>query len=555
MKEQWWKEAVVYQIYPRSFNDSNGDGIGDIPGIIEKVDYIDSLGVDVIWLNPVYQSPNYDNGYDISDYRKIMDEFGTMTDWENLLEALHKRDIKLIMDLVVNHTSHEHQWFKESKKSKDNPYRDYYIWKSGINGQPPNNWETFFSGSVWAYDDTTEEYYLHLFTKEQPDLNWENKKVREEIYDMMKFWLDKGIDGFRMDVINLISKTPEYRDGPIRGDSGLGDGSAYFMNGPRIHEFLKEMNQEVLSKYDIMTVGEMPGITTKEGIDYTKAENEELNMVFQFEHMVFDYGKMGKWTPLEFSLIDFKSIISKWQNDLNDEGWNSVFFMNHDQPRAISRFTNDQRFWSESGKLLAMCLLSLKGTPYIYQGEEIGMTNYPFKSLNECRDVEIINRAKVVKERNLDYDLFFKGVNRLSRDHSRTPMQWNNDEQSGFTSGKPWINVNPNYKEINVNNQKNDPESILSFYKKMIELRKNNKGLIYGNYKDYLFDDPSVFAYERIGSEYSYLVLLNFSEDHQEIKINSKDYEIFITNMDALSIHQESIELSPYAGVILKKVN
>jgi len=550
MNRQWWKEAVVYQIYPRSFNDSNGDGIGDIPGIIEKLDYIKSLGVDVIWLNPVYQSPNYDNGYDISDYRDIMDAFGSLEDWEKLLEALHNSGIKLIMDLVVNHSSFEHQWFLESKKSKDNPYRDYYIWKEGKNGEPPNNWETFFSGSVWTLDEATEEYYLHLFTKEQPDLNWENPKVRAEVYDLMKFWLDKGIDGFRMDVINLISKDQRYPNGEVKADSGLGDGSPYYMNGPRVHEYLKEMNTEVLSKYDIMTVGETPGITTKEGIDYTAKGNKELNMVFQFEHMTVDYGKMGKWTPQPFNLKKLKDILTKWQIDLNDQGWNSLYFMNHDQPRTVSRFGDDENYREESAKLLAMCLLSMKGTPYIYQGEEIGMTNYPFEKLEDCHDVEVFNRAKVVQERHLDFKGFFNGVKKLGRDNSRTPMQWDNTKNAGFTSGKPWLAVNPNYKTINVLEEQKTSDSILSFYKKMIQTRKNELGLVYGNFEPLFQEDEDLFVYKRL----EFLVILNFSQKniHKKIK-NIQDYNVLITNYRYNTITREAIELKPYEGIILKK--
>ncbi|HKL41008.1 MAG TPA: alpha-glucosidase [Clostridia bacterium] len=554
MNRQWWKEAVVYQIYPRSFNDSNGDGIGDIPGIIEKLDYIKSLGVDVIWLNPVYQSPNYDNGYDISDYRDIMDAFGSLEDWEKLLEALHNSGIKLIMDLVVNHSSFEHQWFLESKKSKDNPYRDYYIWKEGKNGEPPNNWETFFSGSVWTLDEATEEYYLHLFTKEQPDLNWENPKVRAEVYDLMKFWLDKGIDGFRMDVINLISKDQRYPNGEVKADSGLGDGSPYYMNGPRVHEYLKEMNTEVLSKYDIMTVGETPGITTKEGIDYTAKGNKELNMVFQFEHMTVDYGKMGKWTPQPFNLKKLKDILTKWQIDLNDQGWNSLYFMNHDQPRTVSRFGDDENYREESAKLLAMCLLSMKGTPYIYQGEEIGMTNYPFEKLEDCHDVEVFNRAKVVQERHLDFKGFFNGVKKLGRDNSRTPMQWDNTKNAGFTSGKPWLAVNPNYKTINVLEEQKTSDSILSFYKKMIQTRKNELGLVYGNFEPLFQEDEDLFVYKRLLADDEFLVILNFSQKniHKKIK-NIQDYNVLITNYRYNTITREAIELKPYEGIILKK--
>lgn len=554
MERKWWKEAVVYQVYPRSFNDSTGNGVGDINGILEKIDYIDSLGVDVIWLNPVYKSPNYDNGYDISDYKKIMDEFGTLKDWELLLEELHKRGIKLIMDLVVNHSSFEHEWFIESRKSKDNKYRDYYIWKEGKGEEPPNNWETFFSGSVWELDENTNEYYLHLFAKEQPDLNWENEDLRFEVYEMMKFWLDKGIDGFRMDVINLISKDQSYNDGEIRPDTGLGDGSPYYMNGPRVHEFLKEMNREVLSKYDIMTVGETPGVTTKEAIDYSMESNDELSMVFQFEHVGLDYGDKGKWSPKELDFMELKKVLTKWQVDLNKKGWNSLYYMNHDQPRTVSRFGNDDEFLNESAKLLSMSLLTMKGTPYIYQGDEIGMTNYPFTSIDECKDVEILNRYEVVKERNLDFDEFFEGVKKLGRDNSRTPMQWNSNLNAGFTTGKPWIKVNPNYKEINVEIQKDDSNSILSFYKNMIKFRKDNLALVYGDFIPVNESDKDIFSYIRKEGKEEFLIILNFSENKLSREYDDLGkYKVVMSNYDENIIREDMVELKPYEGLILKK--
>lgn len=554
MKRKWWKEAIVYQIYPRSFKDSNGDGIGDLKGIIEKIDYIESLGVNAIWLNPVYKSPNYDNGYDISDYKDIMDDFGSLADWEKLLDELHKRNIKLIMDLVVNHSSFEHKWFLESKKSKDNKYRDYYIWKKGNNGNPPNNWEAFFSGSVWELDENTNEYYLHLFTKEQPDLNWENEDVRNEIYDLIKFWLDKGIDGFRMDVINMLSKGQSYMDGIVKKDTGLGDGSPYYLNGPRIHEFLKEMNKEVLSKYDIMTVGETPGVSTKDAIDYSDESRNELSMVFQFEHVGLDYGEKGKWSTIEMDNMKLKKNLFKWQVDLNKKGWNSIYFMNHDQPRSVSRFGNDKEYLNESAKLLCMCSLSMKGTPYIYQGDEIGMTNYPFKTIEECRDVEVFNRYKVVKENKLDYDEFFNAIKKIGRDNSRTPMQWNDSEFAGFTKGKPWINVNPNYSEINVEAQIDNEDSVLSFYKEMINIRKDNLGLVYNDFLPIDIDDENIFSYKRIGDEKEFLIVLNFSDKgiNKEFE-NLNEYNILISNYSENRINNNEISLKPYEGIIFVK--
>ncbi len=448
MTKQWWKESVVYQIYPRSFNDSNGDGIGDIQGIISKLDYLKELGIDVVWLSPVYESPNDDNGYDISHYQKIMNEFGTMADWEEMLEEMHKRDIKLIMDLVVNHTSDEHPWFIESKQSKDNPYRDYYIWRSPQNGHEPNNWESVFSGPAWEYDEQTGEYYLHIFSKKQPDLNWEHQPLREDVYDMMKFWLDKGIDGFRMDVINFISKHPELPDGEQGPKDAFGDGSPYFMNGPRIHEFLQEMNQEVLSKYDVMTVGEMPGVTPEQAIDYTADHRDELNMVFTFEHMDLDSGSGGKWDLKPLQLTDLKDTLAHWQKALESEGWNSLYWNNHDQPRIVSRFGDDGAYRVESAKMLGTCLHMMKGTPYIYQGEEIGMTNVSFASIEDYEDIETLNMYKdKVEEQGQAVEEVMKSIHVKGRDNARTPMQWDASEHGGFTTGTPWLRVNPNYPE------------------------------------------------------------------------------------------------------------
>ncbi len=472
MTKQWWKESVVYQIYPRSFMDSNGDGIGDLRGIISKLDYLQKLGIDVVWLSPVYESPNDDNGYDISDYRKIMTEFGTMEDWEELLHEMHKRNIKLMMDLVVNHTSDEHNWFIESRKSKDNPYRDYYIWRSGKEGKEPNNWESAFSGSAWQYDETTDEYYLHLFSKKQPDLNWDNEQVRKDVYDMMKFWFEKGIDGFRMDVINFISKE-EGLPTVETEEKGYVSGHQYFMNGPNIHTYLHEMNREVLSKYDIMTVGEMPGVTTEEAKLYTAEERQELQMVFQFEHMDLDSGEGGKWDIKPYSLLTLKQNLTKWQKALEYTGWNSLYWNNHDQPRVVSRFGNDTTYRIEAAKMLATVLHMMKGTPYIYQGEEIGMTNVRFDSINEYRDIETLNmyREKVI-ERGENEEQVMQSIYVKGRDNARTPMQWNQDKHAGFTTGEPWIRVNPNYKEINVEQALQDSESIFYYYKKLIELRK-----------------------------------------------------------------------------------
>ncbi len=516
MEKTWWKESVVYQIYPRSFNDSNGDGVGDIKGITEKLDYLKDLGIDVIWLSPVYQSPNDDNGYDISDYRAIMDEFGTMDDWEEMLQEVHARGMKLIMDLVVNHSSDEHNWFEESRKSKDNPYRDYYIWREGKEGKEPNNWEAAFSGSAWDYDETTEEYYLHLFSKKQPDLNWENPELRQEVYDMMQWWLDKGIDGFRMDVINFISKVPELPDAPNPNEKRYVHGGEYFMNGPRIHEYLKEMNEKVLSHYDVMTVGEMPGVDVAEAQNYTADDRNELNMVFQFEHVDLDSGD-GKWDVQPLKLKDLKGTFTKWQKGLEGAGWNSLYLNNHDQPRMVSRFGNDTTYRVESAKMLATFLHTLQGTPYIYQGEELGMTNVHFDSIDEYKDIETLNMYKEkVEQDKEDPDKIMQAIYKKGRDNARTPMQWDDSLHAGFTSGNPWIKVNPNYKEINAEAAVGDRDSVFHYYKELIRLRKENPILVYGQY-DLIFEDhEQIYAYTRRYEGETVLVILNFSDQESE---------------------------------------
>lgn len=534
MTKQWWKESVVYQIYPRSFMDSNGDGVGDIRGIISKLDYLKELGIDVVWLSPVYESPNDDNGYDISNYKKIMAEFGTMADWEEMLEEMHIRGMKLVMDLVVNHSSDEHGWFVESRKSKDNPYRDYYIWREGKDGKEPNNWESVFSGSAWEYDETTKEYFLHLFSKKQPDLNWESPKLRQEIYDMMKFWLDKGIDGFRMDVINFISKVPTLPDAPNPEGKVYASGHEYFMNGPRIHEFLKEMNQEVLSHYDAMTVGEMPGVTPGEAVLYTGEDRNEVNMVFQFEHMDVDSGPGGKWDIIPFDLVKLKTILTKWQTELHGKGWNSLYWNNHDQPRIVSRLGDDGEYRVKSAKMLATLLHLMQGTPYIYQGEEIGMTNVRFSSIEEYMDIETLNMYREKTEEGMDPEEIMKSIYVKGRDNARTPMQWNSSDQGGFTEGEPWIALNPNYKVINAEEALKDSESIFYYYQKLIALRKEHEIIPYGSFELHYADHPSVYAYTRAYGNEKILVLCNVSGEKQVIDnvasfdINRAD--VLITN-------------------------
>lgn len=552
--EQWWKRSVVYQIYPRSFMDSNGDGIGDIQGIIQKLDYLKLLGIDVIWLSPVYDSPNDDNGYDIRDYQKIMEEFGTMADFDLMLEEIHKRDMKLVMDLVVNHTSDEHEWFVQSKKSKDNPYRDYYIWREGNDGKEPNNWGSFFSGPAWDYDKATKEYYLHLFAKKQPDLNWENPALREEVYRMMRFWLDKGIDGFRMDVINMISKEPGLPDGVQAEGQLYGDGSPFYMNGPRIHEFLKEMNKEVLAKYPIMTVGEMPGTTPEDAILYTNPERNEVNMIFTFEHMDLDSAPGGKWNLKPLNLVDLKENLAKWQVGLHNKGWNSLYWNNHDQPRIVSRFGNDQEYRVESAKMLAACLHFMQGTPYIYQGEEIGMTNVKFDSLDDYRDIETLNMYKERSSLGYTHEEIMTSIYAKGRDNARTPVQWDATEHGGFTTGTPWIKVNPRYKDINVKSTLEDPQSVFYFYQKLISLRKEMDIIVEGDFQLLLKDHPSIFAYERNWKDEQLLVLCNFSKN--EVEINEEELVNSITNSQLLLSNYEagtSTTLRPYEVKVLTK--
>ncbi len=513
MHKRWWKESVVYQIYPRSFCDSNGDGIGDLRGIIGKIDYLATLGVDVVWLSPVYRSPNDDNGYDISDYQAIMDEFGSMADWEELLAGLHARGIRLVMDLVVNHTSDEHAWFVESRRSKDNPYRDYYIWRPGRDGDEPNNWESFFGGSAWELDPATGEYYLHLFSRKQPDLNWDNPAVRRSVYAMMQWWLDKGIDGFRMDVITMISKAPGLPDGQVLRPTRYQSGTPHFVQGPRLLEFLDEMKREVLAKYDILTVGEAVDAIPEHALALTDATDGPLNMLFQFEHVALDIapGGFGKWSGRPWRLADLKRVMSKWQTALAGRGWNSLYLSNHDQPRAVSRFGDDGRFRVPSAKLLATMLHTLQGTPYVYQGEEIGMTNVAFASIDGYRDIETLNLYReLVHERGMAPAEVLAMIRDRSRDNARTPMQWDDGPHAGFTTGTPWIAPNPNYREINVRQALADPDSVFHYYRRLIALRRAHAVIVYGDYELLLEADEEIFAYTRTLGGERLLVVLNF---------------------------------------------
>ena len=547
----WWKESVVYQIYPRSFCDSNGDGIGDLGGIINKLDYLKELGIDVVWLSPVYDSPNDDNGYDIRDYRDIMKEFGTMEDFDRLLEELHKRGIKLVMDLVVNHTSDEHPWFLESRKSKDNPYRDYYIWRDGKDGKEPNNWGSCFSGPAWKYDKETDQYFLHLFSEKQPDLNWDNGKVRTEVYDMMKWWLDKGIDGFRMDVISLISKQEGLPDGPA-----MINGYASFnvsANGPKVHEYLKEMNREVLSGYDIMTVGECSGVTLEEAARYAASDGSELNMVFQFEHMDVDGDPDNKWTDKKLYLPDLKAIMTKWQKGLEGIAWNSLFWDNHDQPRVISRFGNDcEEYRERSAKMLATCLHMMQGTPYVYQGEELGMTNVPFETIHDFRDLDSINAYYELTGKGIfTQEEMMKYLRYKSRDNARTPMQWDTSTNAGFSEADPWIMVNPNYKNINAKEQVERKTSVFHYYKQLIALRHEYEIIVYGSYELLLPDDPDIYAYVRTLGERKLLVVCSFCGRTLDYRLPEefKSGTVLISNYE--SMERKSGELKPYEAFVI----
>ncbi len=540
MERKWWHSSVVYQIYPRSFNDSNGDGIGDINGIREKLDYLKELGIDVIWLSPVYKSPNDDNGYDISDYCDIMDEFGTMDDMEKLLKEANEKGIKILMDLVVNHTSDEHKWFIEAKKSKDNKFRDYYIWRDPVNGHEPNNLGSCFSGSAWQYDESTDQYYLHLFSKKQPDLNWENENVRNEVYKMMNFWIDKGIGGFRMDVIDLIGKVP---DEMITG------------NGPKLHDYLQEMNKAALEGHDLLTVGETWGATPEIAKLYSNPKRKELSMVFQFEHIGLDQieGK-EKWDVKPLDLLDLKKVLSKWQTELEGEGWNSLFWNNHDLPRIVSRWGNDREYRVESAKMLATLLHGMKGTPYIYQGEELGMTNVRFEDINEYNDIETLNMYKDRISKGYSHDEIMASIYAKGRDNARTPMQWDSTENAGFTTGNPWLAVNKNYKFINAEDCLQDKDSIFYHYKKLINIRKHNDTIIYGNYKLLLPEDKNVFAYSRELNGDKIVVVCNFY--NKEINLNFKEdfnnVEILLSNYKDSSILMKDLKLRPYEAIMYR---
>lgn len=544
VSKQWWKEIVAYQVYPRSFYDSNGDGIGDLPGLIEKLDYLKELGIDLIWVCPIFDSPNDDNGYDIRDYKAILDEFGTMEDCDRLIEEVHKRDMKIIFDLVVNHTSDEHEWFIESRSSKDNPYRDYYIWHEGDEeGNRPNNWESIFSGSVWEYDEQTEEYYMHVFSKKQPDLNWENPAVRQDVYSLINWWLDKGIDGFRVDAISHIKKREGFPDMPNPLNKDVVPSYDGHMNQPGIDKFLTELAAETFNNYDIMTVGEANGVSIKDAEQWVGEESGYFDMIFQFEAL----GLWGERDGEVFDLRDYKQVLTKWQEGLDGIGWNALYIENHDLIRAVSAMGDDSTLRKTSAKALGMMYFFMQGTPFIYQGQEIGMTNVQFDELTDYDDIQSVNRARQMMEEGTPREEAMNYIYASSRDNVRTPMQWNSQPEAGFTTGTPWLGVNPNYADINVAESLKDPNSIYHFYKEMIALRRDNEALIYGSYELVLPLHKQVYAYKRQGESETYLIVVNVFNDSAEVDLTPFDLkELVLTNYEVPNPLEQDIQLRPY---------
>jgi len=549
----WWKEAVIYQIYPRSFKDNNSDGIGDLQGIISKLDYIKNLGVDAVWLNPIFSSPNDDNGYDVSDYRNIMSEFGTMRDFDELLQAMHKRGLKLILDLVANHTSDEHEWFKQSRSSRDNPYRNYYHWWAAEKGKPAKRYSFFdVESNAWKYDEQTNAYYLHYFSIKQPDLNWENPKVRQEIYDIMRFWFDKGVDGFRMDVIPFISKDTNFPELP---EKYQGDFIRYYADGPHLHEYLHEMYREVLSKYNVMSVAEGVGVKTNTAMDFVDPERNELNMLYHFDAIDIGYLPDVYKTidPKGYDLIEFKEIYSKWNDLFGDKGWGTIYLCNHDRPRMVTRWGNDSDEFRElSSKMLTTFLFTMRATPFYYNGDELGMTNVKFDRIDDYRDIETINMYKQIEASGGDLQQFIEAQKLSARDNSRTPFQWNDTLHAGFTSGVPWIKVNPNYTTINAEQQEKDDNSCLNYFKKLIKLRKQTSTLIYGKYTLLDKNNMKVYAYTRELNDHKILVLLNFSKDDAQANVDLKvaNAKRLICNYTDVPLRNDAITLRPYEAVV-----
>ena len=558
-KEQWWHKSTVYQIYPKSFNDTTGNGQGDINGIIEKLDYLKKLGVEVLWLTPMYKSPQADNGYDISDYYNIDENYGTMQDFEKLLEEAHRRGLKIVMDIVVNHSSTENEWFKKSEQ-EDPEYRDFYIWKDAVNGKEPTNWQSKFGGNAWKYSEKRKQYYLHLFDVTQADLNWENENVRKKVYEMIRFWLNKGVDGFRLDVINLISKDQRFLNDDGSDKRFVPDGRRFYTDGPKIHEYLKEMNREAFGSDELITVGEMSSTSLDNCVRYSNPSEKELSMVFSFHHLKVDYPNGEKWVKAPFNFIELKKIFSEWQKGMyNGNGWNATFWNNHDQPRALSRFGNDGKYHNESGKMLATVLHGLQGTPYIYQGEEFGMTNPYFDDINKYRDVESHNIYKIKEKEGLSNKEILDILMQKSRDNSRTPMQWDNSKNAGFTTGTPWIGIPDNYRKINAEAALNDENSIFYHYKKLINLRKNEELMVIGKYEDIDLENEKVYAYRRVGDNGELVIISNFYENPVEFNVkglNLNNAEVLLSNYKTEpEISKEKIFLKPYEAVIFKKIS
>ncbi|MFB5674223.1 alpha,alpha-phosphotrehalase [Paenibacillus terreus] len=555
-QQDWWRKLTVYQVYPKSFKDTTGSGSGDIKGLTSKLDYLKDLGIDIVWLQPVYVSPQNDNGYDVADYYRINPDFGTMEDFDELVRELKKRGMHLMIDIVVNHSSTEHEWFKESRKSKDNPYRDYYIWKDPApDGGPPNNWQSKFGGTAWQYDETTEQYYLALYDKTQADLNWENEKVRDEVIKMMTFWAEKGVSGFRLDVINLISKNQQFPDD--FGPHQPADGRIYYTDGPRVHEFVKELHEKVFAPYNLVTVGEMSSTTLEHCIRYSNPDEKEFSMTFNFHHLKVDYPNNNKWELMTYDFEQLKSLLSKWQLGMQQGGgWNALFFNNHDQPRAVSRFLDDGQYLAESAKLLATTLHGLQGTPYVYQGEEIGMPDPQWNSIDEIRDVESRNMYRILQERGKTAEEAFGIIKERSRDNSRTPMLWDGSPQAGFTSGTPWIKVDERYPSLNVKQQLADPNSVYHHYRKLIALRKQIEVFTDGNYERLDEAHPQIFAYSRSNSSETLLVISNFSGKEAEFGLperawkmmKDRDAELLLGNTDIELKLQQRIKLTPFAS-------
>ena len=556
-EQKWWHKSVVYQIYPKSFNDTTGSGQGDIKGITEKLDYLKKLGVEVLWLTPMYKSPQNDNGYDISDYYSIDESYGTMEDFEEMLKEAHKRDIKIVMDIVVNHTSTENEWFKKSEEV-DPEYKDFYIWKDAVNGKEPTNWQSKFGGNAWKWSEKRKQYYLHLFDVTQADLNWENEKVRKKVYEMIKYWLNKGVDGFRFDVINLISKDQRFLNDDGSDTRFVPDGRRFYTDGPKIHEYLKEIHKEAFGENELLTVGEMSSTSLENCVKYSNPQEKELSMAFSFHHLKVDYPNGEKWVKAPFDFVELKRILSKWQIGMYEgNGWNATFWTNHDQPRALSRFGDDKNFHEKSGKMLATVLHGLQGTPYIYQGEEFGMTNPYFDKIEKYQDVESKNMYKILRDKGLSEEEVLDILMQKSRDNSRTPVQWNDTKNAGFTSGTPWIGIPENYKKINAENALKDNNSIFYHYQNLIQLRRTEELLITGRYEDIDLENKKVYAYKRVGENEELIVISNFYDEVTEFDIKGLDLEkafILLSNyVQSPEIKEDKIILKPYESIIFKK--